>query len=93
MTEQVRFRINRDLVKEAEKVCEELGMTPTQAVSMFFAQLVRLGGMPFRPSAFPALDEYGATLADAKAAEARARRELRAHQKAGRLVKFTGKLP
>jgi addiction module RelB/DinJ family antitoxin len=37
MTEQVRFRINRDLVKEAEEVCQELGMTPSQAVSMFFA--------------------------------------------------------
>ena len=68
-------------------------MTPTQAVSMFFAQLVRLGSLPFRPSAFPALDEYGATLAEVKAAEAQAREELRADQKAGRLVKFTGKLP
>ncbi len=29
MTEQVRFRIDRDLVKRAEKVCDNLGMTPT----------------------------------------------------------------
>ena len=93
MTEQVRYRINRNLVKRAEKVCDELGMTPTQAVSMFFAQLVKLGGLPFRPSTFPALEEYGATVADAQAAEARAREELDADEKAGRLVAFKGKLP
>ena len=93
MTEQVRYRINRNLVKRAEKVCDELGMTPTQAVSMFFAQLVKLGGLPFRPSNFPALNEYGATVADAQAAEARAREELDADEKAGRLVTFKGKLP
>jgi len=47
-----------------------LGMTPTQAVSMFFAQLVNLGALPFRPSSFPALEEYGATVADAQPDEA-----------------------
>ncbi len=93
MTEQVRYRINRSLVKRAEKVCDDLGMTPTQAVSMFFAQLVKLGALPFRPSNFPALEEYGATVADAQAAEARAREELDADEKAGRLVTFKGKLP
>ena len=65
-----------------------LGMTPTQAVSMFFAQLVKLGGLPFRPSSFPALEEYGATMADAQAAEAKAREELDADERAGRLVPF-----
>ena len=93
MTEQVRYRINRNLVKRAEKVCDELGMTPTQAVSMFFAQLVKLGGLPFRPSSFPALEEYGASMADAQAAEAKAREELDADERAGRLVPFKGKLP
>lgn len=93
MTEQVRYRINRNLVKRAEKICDDLGMTPTQAVSMFFAQLVKLGALPFRPSNFPALEEYGATVADAQAAEARAREELDADEKAGRLVTFKGKLP
>ena len=46
---------------QAERVCEDLGLSPTQAVSLFFAQLVKLGALPFRPSTFPALDEYGAT--------------------------------
>ena len=76
MTEQIRYRINRDLVEQAERVCEDLGLSPTQAVSLFFAQLVKLGALPFRPSTFPALDEYGATLADADAAEDRALKEI-----------------
>jgi addiction module RelB/DinJ family antitoxin len=92
MTEQVRYRIDCNLVREAEKVCEDLGMSPTQAVSMFFAQLVKLRGLPFRPSGFPALDEYGVSLAEAEAAVEMAKRELAADAKAGRLVEFTGKL-
>ena len=93
MTEQIRYRINRDLVEQAERVCEDLGLSPTQAVSLFFAQLVKLRALPFRPSVFPALDEYGATLADADAAEDRALKEIQADRKAGKVVPFTGKLP
>ena len=93
MTEQIRYRINRDLVEQAERVCEDLGLSPTQAVSLFFAQLVKLGALPFRPSTFPALDEYGTTLADADAAEDRALKEIQADRRAGKVVRFTGKLP
>lgn len=50
MTEQVHYRIERSLVKRAKKICAEMGITPSQAVSMFFAQLVRSRGLPFRPT-------------------------------------------
>jgi addiction module RelB/DinJ family antitoxin len=93
MTEQVRYRIDKKLVRQAEAVCADLGLAPSQAVSMFFAQLVKAGGLPFRPTQFPALEEYGVTVAEAEAAEAAARRELNADEKAGRLVEFKGKLP
>jgi addiction module RelB/DinJ family antitoxin len=93
MTEQVRYRIDKKLVKEAERVCEEIGLSPSQAVSMFFAQMVKVGGVPFRPSNFPALEEYGASLTEAEAAELQARRELDADERAGGLVEFKGKLP
>ena len=93
MTEQVRYRIDKKLVKEAERVCKEIGLSPSQAVSIFFAQMVKLGGVPFRVSNFPALEEYGATLAEAEAAELQARRELDAEERAGRLVEFKSKLP
>ena len=92
MTEQVRMRIDKRLVAEAEAVCRRLGISPTAAVSMFFAQMVKIGGLPFRPSEFPALDEYGVALRQAEAAEAEARAEIDADRKAGRLVPFTGKL-
>lgn len=50
MTEQVHYRIEKGLVRRAKKVCADLGITPTQAVSMFFAQLARNRGLPFRPT-------------------------------------------
>jgi len=93
MNEQIRLRIDGQLIAEADVVCKEIGITPTAAVSMFFAQLVKLRALPFRPSNFPALDEYGVTLEQVAAAEAAAIRELDADRKAGRMQTFTGKLP
>ena len=92
MTEQIRLRIDTDLAEEADEVCREIGITPTAAVSMFFAKMVKLRGLPFRPSDFPALDEYGVTLAQATAAEDSALAEIASSRKAGKLTPFTGKL-
>ena len=92
MTEQIRLRIDTELAEEADEVCREIGITPTAAVSMFFAQMVKLRGLPFRPSDFPALDEYGVTLAQATAAEDSALAEIALSRKAGKLTSFTGKL-
>jgi addiction module RelB/DinJ family antitoxin len=92
MTEQIRLRIDSALAEEADEVCREIGITPTAAVSMFFAQMVKLRGLPFRPSDFPALDEYGVTLAQATAAEDSALAEIAWSRKAGKLTPFTGKL-
>jgi addiction module RelB/DinJ family antitoxin len=92
MTEQIRLRIDSQLAAEADVVCREIGITPTAAVSMFFAQLVKLRGLPFRPSDFPALEEYGVTLAQATAAEDSALAEIVSSRKAGKLETFTGKL-
>lgn len=92
MTEQVRLRVDRQLAEEADVVCRELGITPTAAVSMFFAQMVKLRGLPFRPSDFPALDEYGVTLAQATAAEDSALAEIASSRKSDKLETFTGKV-
>lgn len=92
MTEQIRLRIDSELAEEADAVCREIGITPTAAVSMFFAQMVKLRGLPFRPSDFPALDEYGVTLGQATAAEDAALAEIAASRKAGKLETFAGKL-
>jgi addiction module RelB/DinJ family antitoxin len=92
MTEQVRYRIDRELLREAEQVCHEIGLTPAQVISAFLAQLVKVRGLPFRPSEFPVLEEYGATLADATAAEDAALKDIKAQRKAGKVVRFTGRL-
>ena len=55
-------------------------------------RMVKLRGLAFRPSDFPALDEYGVTLAQATAAEDTALAEIRAARKAGKLRALTGKL-
>lgn len=93
MTEQVRYRIDKRLVREAGEVFDALGVPPSTAVAMFFAQVVKQRGLPFRPTEFPALEEYGANLEQAARAEDEARRELDADRKEGRLVEFRGKLP
>jgi len=49
--------------------------------------------MPFRPSEFPVLEEYGATLAEADVAETRTLKEIQSDRKAGKVFEFTGKLP
>ena len=79
-------------MKGADEVCRKIGISPTAAVSMFFAQMVKLRGLPFRPSDYPALDEYGVTLAQATAAEDEALKEIAAERKAGKLQVFSGKL-
>lgn len=92
MNEQIRLRIDGKLVAEAGEVCRELGITPTAAVSMFFAQMVKVRGLPFRPSDFPALDEYGVTLEQATAAEEAALAEITADRTSGKLEPFAGRL-
>ena len=92
MTEQIRLRIDGQLAAEAGEVCREIGITPTAAVSMFFAQMVKLRGLPFRPSDFPALDEYGVTLAQATEVEDAALAEIAASRASGKLEPFAGAL-
>jgi len=89
MNEQIRLRLDGRLVEQAAAICKRLGITPTAAVSMFFAQMVKLGGLPFRPSEFPTLDEYGVTLSQAEAAEDAALAEIKVARKAGKLTEFS----
>lgn len=93
MSDVARSRIDAQLKREAEAVLREIGLSPRAALELFYAQIVKLRALPFRPSAFPALDEYGATLEEAAAAEDRVMAEFEADRKAGRVRTFTGKLP
>ena len=43
----VRARVASDLKRDAEEVFEELGLTTTEAIRMFLAQVRLRRGMPF----------------------------------------------
>ena len=86
------YRIKSGLAREAAAVCDRIGISPSAAVSLFFAQMVKAGGLTLQPSEFPALADYGVTLAEATAAEDAALAEIRRDRKAGKAVKFTGEL-
>lgn len=93
MSDIARSRIDSKLKRQAEEVLDEIGVSPRAALEMFYAQIVKLGGLPFRPSAFPVLEEYGVTMEQAEAAADKAIAEFDSERKAGRTQIFTGKLP
>lgn len=43
----VRARINENLKVEAEEVLRELGITTSQAINIYFSQIVLRQGLPF----------------------------------------------
>jgi len=46
-TEMIRARIEPDLKHRAEDVLETLGMTPTEAITLFYKQVTLHKGLPF----------------------------------------------
>lgn len=46
-TAMIRARAEPDLKAEAETVLSELGLTPTQAITLFYREVVRERGIPF----------------------------------------------
>ncbi|MBI5967945.1 MAG: type II toxin-antitoxin system RelB/DinJ family antitoxin [Deltaproteobacteria bacterium] len=46
-TETVRARIEPHLKKKAEDVLEELGLSATQAINLFYRQIMLRKGLPF----------------------------------------------
>lgn len=43
----VRARIDEELKVEAEEILHQLGMTTSQAINIYFSQIVLHRGMPF----------------------------------------------
>lgn len=44
----VHARVEPQTKKKAEEVLRELGMTPTEAIRLFYRQICLRGGLPFR---------------------------------------------
>ena len=50
-TAMIRARTEPAVKKRAERVLRALGITPTAAITMFYHQIIRQGGLPFQPNA------------------------------------------
>ncbi|MCQ3812615.1 MAG: type II toxin-antitoxin system RelB/DinJ family antitoxin [Acidimicrobiia bacterium] len=46
-TEMIRARVEPDLKREAEEVLGELGMSATEAITLFYTQVAMQRGLPF----------------------------------------------
>lgn len=46
-TEMIRARVEPELKREAEEVLGELGMSATEAITLFYTQVAMQGGLPF----------------------------------------------
>jgi DNA-damage-inducible protein J len=44
----IRARVEPDLKERAEAMLEELGLSPTTAITLFYRQVVQSQGLPFR---------------------------------------------
>ena len=46
-TETIRIRVEADLKAQAESVLQALGLKSSEAIRMFYRQIVMQGGLPF----------------------------------------------
>ncbi len=46
-TAQIRARVEPELKSRAEGILEALGVTPTEAIRLFYRQVVLMDGLPF----------------------------------------------
>ena len=46
-TAQIRARVEPDLKEKAEGILSTLGVTPTEAIRLFYRQVVLMEGIPF----------------------------------------------
>jgi len=46
-TEMIRARVEPTLKHDAEAVLDKLGMTPTEAITLFYTQVTLYRGLPF----------------------------------------------
>ena len=49
-TANVVARVEPDVKEQAESIMEQLGLSASTAINMFYRQIIHCNGMPFRPS-------------------------------------------
>ena len=82
-TAMIRARMEPDLKKEAEQVLAEVGLSPTEAIRLFYRQVSLHKGLPFEV-------RVPNRTTRAAMAEARARKKLKSFKSAADLVRTAG---
>ncbi|MDF7638018.1 type II toxin-antitoxin system RelB/DinJ family antitoxin [Lactobacillus sp. ESL0791] len=47
---RIQVQVDKDLANDTEKILNELGMTPTTAITLLYKQIAADGAFPFRPA-------------------------------------------
>lgn len=82
-TAMIRARMEPGLKEEAEQVLAEVGLTPTEAIRLFYRQVSLQGGLPFEVRVPNAATR-------AAMAEARTAKKLKTFKSASALVRAAG---
>ncbi|MDY2574077.1 type II toxin-antitoxin system RelB/DinJ family antitoxin [Fusobacterium necrophorum subsp. funduliforme] len=77
---QISFRIDDNLKKNVEQICEELGMSMSTAIHIYLKKLVREGGIPFEVVADPFYSMKNMAVLDSRIADIKAGKNIVEHE-------------
>ena len=77
---QICLSIDDDVKREAEQVCEDMGMSMSTAVNIYLKRLGRERRIPFEVMAEPFWSSENATILDRRIADIRAGRNVSEHE-------------
>ncbi|GAA0209300.1 type II toxin-antitoxin system RelB/DinJ family antitoxin [Selenomonas dianae] len=77
---QLSVRISDDVKRNAEQVCEDIGMSVSTAINIYLKRLGREGRIPFDVSADPFYSRENIAVLDRRIADIRAGRNVAAHE-------------
>ena len=77
---QICLSIDDDVKREAEQVCEDMGMSMSTAVNIYLKRLGRERRIPFEVMAEPFWSSENAAILDRRIADIRAGRNVSEHE-------------
>ena len=77
---QICLSIDDDVKREAEQVCEDMGMSMSTAVNIYLKRLGRERRIPFEVMAEPFWSSENAAILDRRIADVRAGRNVSEHE-------------
>lgn len=77
---QICLSIDDDVKREAEQVCEDMGMSMSTAVNIYLKRLSRERRIPFEVMAEPFWSSENAAILDRRIADIRAGRDVSEHE-------------